>query len=269
MKKIFIASLSALFIFALAGCSGMPTGPRNSQALVDKAQSSLKKIDSYSVTTTATMDVTSAHEKHKTTATTVVNVQKKPYMVHMTRKVVNDKDPSKAQMMDVYMTKQAVYMKSAQGQTSWKKVSSKESKSLNDLLEANSGDLDLELKKVDQYTNSLAVSNNGDNYLASFTGKGKEFNNFTDELAKSQLPQSNELRTYLSNVNENHVEYYYSFDNKKYRPQNMELIMDMTVKNPDHVSDNLNVTYHSTSKFSKYNNVSVNMPGKMSSGMMQ
>lgn len=270
MKKIFIASLSALFLFAMAGCSGMPTGPHNSQALVDKAQGELKKIHSYAVTTTAVMDVSSADKEHKTIATTVVRVQKNPYRVHMTRKVVNDKEPAKSQMLDVYMTKNAVYMKSPQGQTGWKKVSGKQSKSLNNLLEANSGDLKWELKKLDQNSDSLALSDNREEYLASYTGKGKVFINYATGLAKAQMPNSEALRHYLNNIVENHVDYYYSFDKEKYRPHEMELVMDMTVKNTNQVSANINVSYQSKAKFSEFNKVKVAMPGNMKQdGMMK
>lgn len=261
MKKSFIVLLSALFVFSLAGCSGMPTGPHDSQALVDKARNVQKKINSYAVTTTTTMDVSSADKENKTTATTVVRVQKDPYKVHMTRKVVSDQDPSKAQMMDVYMTKNAVYMKSPQGQTQWKKVSSKPSKELESMIEASSGELKLELKKLDQYTNSLAISENDNNYVTSFTGKGKEFKDFAGELAQSQLPQSEELTKYLNNIVENHINYYYSFNNETYYPNEMELIMNMTVKNTNQVSGNINVAFHTKAKFSEFNKVKLSMPG--------
>lgn len=266
MKKSLLILFSALFVFAMAGCTKLPAGPADSSVLLNQAHGAEKALHSYTVTTTTTMDVTGKNKKGTTKATTVMHVQKAPFVAHMTR---NLKTASgQTQMMDAYITKNAVYVKGPKNPNKWMKMNNGPTGNLQVIFESGSGDLKKELNKVDEFTNSLALTQDSKNYLASYTGKGKEFYSFAYNIAESQLPASTELKQYINNVKENNIYYYYSFNKEKYFPNQMELQMSMQVGDPQNPSDTLAVDFHTVGNFSDFNKVKVTIPSNVKSGAM-
>ncbi|TCP30029.1 hypothetical protein EV207_107125 [Scopulibacillus darangshiensis] len=250
--------IGAVLLIALTACGA--SGPKNASEVLEKAQKASQDLKSFNADTTTNMDMEVQGQKIHTSTIGSVDYQKEPLLIYTKQKTSNPKNAGQTMNIDMYMTKDNLYMQSPMKPGEWVKLDNPQSAMLDKLTKGNAADIEKQLKSLKGFAKDFKLEEKDKNYVLTYKGKGADFDKFVKKMVKDQMPNMDQFKEAMKNVKYDNVSFTYTFDKEKFLPQEMKMTMNMTVTNPNDETQKMKMKVKSSSEYKDFNNVKVTIP---------